>query len=407
MPSWLTRLTGGHCDAFIKISPQSDFVFLSGSEDEAAGQYIRGKVKLCLPSAQRARGVQLQMVGYHKTSDHDSNLHSASSTAQVVYNHTWEPFLVDDVPTISLGGPLPSGNYEWPFELLIPGNIPETARGCNRCSITYHLKACTLRDGTTDTSPQAMKPMRIIRTLPVSAFALMDAATVEGTSAGRLEYSLSIAHQAVALGTALPVDLRFTALAKGVVPRSVRCYLREAHSLELPGRPGTRPAIEGYRLAAAWNLAVDADGREKGFDGMAGEWHVRKRLPLPTTLIKCSPDVDVRGIKVCHQVNFEVTFVEGPDMISNFRATIPVRLYISPNAPVAGADHFIWTRPNVGACDAGGLNSSMEVPPCYGKHTGDELLEDDRPSFLQRYDFVAPAYEFFAPAYARCAGVGA
>lgn len=73
MPSWLTRLTGGQCDAYIKISPQSDFVILSGSAREAPGQYIRGKVTLCLPSAQRARGVQLQLVGYHRTSYVASN----------------------------------------------------------------------------------------------------------------------------------------------------------------------------------------------------------------------------------------------------------------------------------------------------------------------------------------------
>ncbi|CRK04353.1 hypothetical protein BN1723_008872 [Verticillium longisporum] len=232
MPSWLTRLTGGQCDAYIKISPQSDFVILSGSAREAPGQYIRGKVTLCLPSAQRARGVQLQLVGYHRTSDHESDLHSASSTTGVVYQHIWAPFLIDDVPSASLGGPLPKGTYEWPFEHLIPGHVPETARGCPRCSITYDLKASTVRDSPGETSPQAMKHIRIIRTLPSSAFALMDAATVEGTSTGRLAYSLSLAHQAIALGTVLPVDLRFTALAKDIALRSVRCLLREVHSLE-------------------------------------------------------------------------------------------------------------------------------------------------------------------------------
>ncbi|EGY18924.1 CreD [Verticillium dahliae VdLs.17] len=414
MPSWLTRLTGGQCDAYIKISPQSDFVILSGSAREAPGQYIRGKVTLCLPSAQRARGVQLQLVGYHRTSDHESDLHSASSTTGVVYQHIWAPFLIDDVPSASLGGPLPKGTYEWPFEHLIPGHVPETARGCPRCSITYDLKASTVRDSPGETSPQAMKPIRIIRTLPSSAFALMDAATVEGTSTGRLAYSLSLAHQAIALGTVLPVDLRFTALAKDIALRPVRCLLREVHSLETqvpsacPGAGTTTSTVEGYRLAAAWDLAMDANGRISRFDGAAGEWHVQRRLPMPTTLIKCSPDVDVRGIKVSHQVEFAVTFAEGPDMISNFRATIPIKLYISPNAPVGGSDYFISRRPDVHVCAAGGLNSSMEVPPCYGRHKLDELLEDDRPSsFLQRYDPVAPAYDFAVPASAPCAGVGA
>ncbi|KAM0328554.1 hypothetical protein ACHAQA_004961 [Verticillium albo-atrum] len=398
MPSWLTRLTGGHCDAFIKISPQSDFVILSGAENEAAGQYIRGKVTLCLPSAQRAKGVQLQMVGYHRTSGHESKLHSASSTAAMIYKHAWEPFLIDDMPEISLGGPLPKGNYEWPFELLIPGDIPETARGCTRCSIMYHLKAHTIRD-TPDTCPQAMKAIRVIRTLPSSAFELMDAVTIEGTREGKLDYSISVAHQAIALGTALPVDLCFTALAKGVTLKSIKCYLLETHGSESPGDPAL-PAFVGHRSAAEWDLLSDDRTKTQFSDEMAGLWRVARRLPLPTTLIKCSPDVDTHGIKVSHKVHFEVTFQDAYKMTTNFSATIPVNLYISPNAPVAGSDYFIWMRPNVGVCPSGGMNSSMEVPPSYGKHTGDELLEDDRPSFLQRYDFVAPAYT-------RCAGVGA
>ncbi|EEY21427.1 CreD [Verticillium alfalfae VaMs.102] len=390
-------------------SPQSDFVILSGSEREAPGQYIRGKVTLCLPSAQRARGVQLQLVGYHRTSwlvyrtqaadmafsDHDSDLHSASSTTGVVYQHIWAPFLIDDVPSASLGGPLPKGTYEWPFEHLIPGHVPETARGCPRCSITYHLKASTVRDAPDETSPQAMKPIRIIRTLPSSAFALMDAATVEGTSTGRLVYSLSLAHKAIALGTVLPVDLRFTALAKNITLRSVRCLLREVHSLETqvasgcPGAGTTTSTVEGYRLAAAWDLAMDDKGRIGRFDGAAGEWHVQRRLPMPTTLIKCSPDVDVRGIKVSHQVEFAVTFAEGPDMISNradwcsSEPQSPSSSTSLPTPPSRARTTSSRGAPTSTSAPPAPLNSSMEVPPCYGRHKlGRACSRTTRPSLV-------------------------
>lgn len=53
-----------------------------------------------------------------------------------IFSYQWEPFLVKDcVPSAYTR----SGTYEWPFELLIPGNQVETFRGCSRCSIIYRL----------------------------------------------------------------------------------------------------------------------------------------------------------------------------------------------------------------------------------------------------------------------------
>lgn len=48
--------------------PNHDYIIFSGSEDEAAGQYLRGKVILRLPVPQKIKGVRLFMVGHLRLS---------------------------------------------------------------------------------------------------------------------------------------------------------------------------------------------------------------------------------------------------------------------------------------------------------------------------------------------------
>ncbi|RSM03260.1 hypothetical protein CDV31_010536 [Fusarium ambrosium] len=47
----------------VTIRTDRDFVFLSGVEDEAAGDYIRGTLALCLVDDQPVQDVQLEMIG--------------------------------------------------------------------------------------------------------------------------------------------------------------------------------------------------------------------------------------------------------------------------------------------------------------------------------------------------------
>lgn len=66
---------------------------------------------------------------------------------------------------------LPAGNYEYPFEIVIPGDSPESVEGLGDSWVIYRLKA-TIERGRLLHNLYARKHMRIVRTLGPSALEL-------------------------------------------------------------------------------------------------------------------------------------------------------------------------------------------------------------------------------------------
>lgn len=243
-------------------------------------------------------------------SSHDS-LPSAARQSRtiVVYEHNWEPFIIESRPPSQETLP---GEYEWPFEHFISGATVETARGCSWCSLTYELKAESIR-ATRSTWPHAYKPIRINRAPPPTAFDLMDASTIEGTWPGNIEYRISLAHQGVALGTAIPLDIHLQTPNAALRIERATCHLVEAHDL-MDKMDLQTPPFKGYRDVCSWPLPLIEDRslpelpREK-----VSTYRLSKGLPLPSSVTKCSPDVETHGIKVHHSLRIEV-IVRGHDV---------------------------------------------------------------------------------------------
>ena len=68
---------------------------------------------------------------------------------------------------------MPAGNYEYPFNLVLEGNMPESIEGLSDTYITYRFKAEIGRKYAKDIIVR--KPLRIIRTLEPSALELAHA----------------------------------------------------------------------------------------------------------------------------------------------------------------------------------------------------------------------------------------
>ena len=64
-------------------------------------------------------------------------------------------------------------NYEWPFDLVIPGDSPESVEGLPDSWVVYRFKADIGRSFLKDL--HVRKPLRIIRTLDPSALELAHA----------------------------------------------------------------------------------------------------------------------------------------------------------------------------------------------------------------------------------------
>ncbi|KXH51991.1 CreD [Colletotrichum salicis] len=287
--------------------------------------------------------------------DHDtrSKTSECSSTARV-FEYEWPPFLTDHSQTVFHPSCPNATTHEWPFELSIPGNTPETFQGCSRCSITYQLTATTIRSNTSSSAPQTYKTIRINRTLPSSAFELMDPVTVEGTWGERLHYSISVGHRAIALGTAIPLEMRFAPLKAGTRISQAKCQLLESHKVKAGKSQLT--SFVGDRDVAEWETP---------------------NLPLPSEPKDCSPDMEAYDISMTHLLSIEITVQESDNspFAHKYRASLPVVLFASPQMPIDANNKFIRSLgPNIDD-DVTPL-SGLDVPPVYGAHLHDKILNN-------------------------------
>lgn len=66
---------------------------------------------------------------------------------------------------------LPAGNYEWPFDIILPGQTSESVEGLSDSWVIYRMKA-TIERGMLQPNVLARRQVRVIRTLDSSALEL-------------------------------------------------------------------------------------------------------------------------------------------------------------------------------------------------------------------------------------------
>jgi arrestin-related trafficking adapter 4/5/7 len=208
---------------------------------------------------------------------------------------------------------LPAGNYEWPFELVIPGSTVQSVEGLEDVHVIYKLKATVAR-GRLSSDLHAYKPVRIIRTLDPAALELAHAMTVENVWPNKVEYSLVIPQKAVIFGTSIQVEMQFTPLLKGLKLGKVKCELMETHDwmLSLPSFGDQH--WKKSRDIATWIFEMNEEEHYQNVineDGQDG-WVMKDTLLLPKSLKQCMQDVETPGIKIRHKVKFTVA-LENPD----------------------------------------------------------------------------------------------
>ncbi|RMJ17801.1 hypothetical protein CDV36_002545 [Fusarium kuroshium] len=355
----------------VTIRPDRDFVFLSGVEDEAAGDYIRGTLALCLLDDQPVQDVQLEMIGEIAIASHKSNTDEqvGSWLRSVIFSYKWEPFTFT-----TAHGPASSSRhhhmreYTWPFEFYIPGDLPESLRGCSQCHISYRLVASFLR-GAAPPDVGDFVPISVIRKPRALAFDMMDPWTVQGTWARSVEYQFCIAHQAIALGTFVPVELTINNLGRDMRVSKLKCALQEIHEVKEGAFP-TIAAFKGQREAMKWELPTTTEENQP--------YHTQLRLSLPRLLRKCSPDFDIQGIVIKHKLQVIVTIRHSHGFTSEHCASLPIILFISSERPVDGWGRFIEPSHSNGNDGQSMLSPSLSAPPQYTAAEVESSFEFDR-----------------------------
>ena len=71
-----------------------------------------------------------------------------------------------------MGESLAAGNYEWPFEMILPGKTPESIEGLPESWVIYRMKA-KIERGLLQQNAVARRHVRVVRTLDLSSLELV------------------------------------------------------------------------------------------------------------------------------------------------------------------------------------------------------------------------------------------
>ncbi|KAL8924949.1 MAG: hypothetical protein Q9208_003832 [Pyrenodesmia sp. 3 TL-2023] len=305
--------------------------------------------------------------------------------------HTWE-FLHNGPKR---GVTLAAGNYEWPFDYLLPGYTPESVEGLQDSWIIYRLKA-TIERGVLAQNVFARKHVRAVRTLDTAALELSHEMSVENTWVDKIDYHLSTPTKAVIFGTAIQVDFRIAPLLKGLRIGEVTTKIHERQDIMIDMRKHVKE-WKVTRDIAEDKFDFPQDQETTLVDGQ-DSWVFTRQIHLPKSLRECLQTVDVLGIRTKHSLLFNVKLINPDEHVSEvtntdhllqtklmtgkLHASLPLYIYISPNLLVDEDNNVVTC--NLGGMDPGAFG--VGAPPVYGEHQLDLLY-----SGLDSAGYVTPA----------------
>ncbi|RSL62499.1 hypothetical protein CEP54_005702 [Fusarium duplospermum] len=378
MPSFkpFSSVTGRSSYSLFDIRLDSDFIVFRGSEHESSGQLLKGTLVLCLQAPLKMEDVRLRLVGTLRHSWADPRGSAPGVSGQkvdkttTILEHRWAPF----VGTHGKSMTLPAGNYEWPFDYMLPGNMAESVEGIPEASITYRLRA-TVGRGKLAYDLHANKHLRIIRTLEPGALEFLHAMSVENIWPNKVDYSIVIPQKAVVFGGVVTMEMRFTPLLKALELGDITARLMEVRECCVQGSSGYN--VKEHRTereVSTWKFEVTREEHWQDMIEDTGQegWALTKKLSLPKRLRQCIQDLNHHGIKVRHKIKLTVALCNPDGHISELRATLPVSIFISPNMPLDEEGNLVDQSPS----ETTEQELRTIAPPGYGEHVLDQLYED-------------------------------
>ena len=366
---------------FFDIRLDNDYIIFRGGEHEAASARIAGSVVLCLTEPLTIKHIRLTFMGVTRMSWQVTAASSMSAKKTVGKERSFlEKFWTFRDPGKNKTEILQPDNYEFPFDLVLPGALQESVEGLTDTWNAYRFKAEIGRKFAKDIVVR--KPLRIIRTLDSSALELSHAMSVENIWTNKIQYSISTPTKAIIFGTSIQVDFQLVPLLKGLVIGKVTTEVKEEREVHIHpdyGAPAYNSVQRFDRLIADDEYTIDNETDAQILDEEAEGYRFSRFIELPKTLKRCIQDCNVNGIKVRHKLKFNVQLHNPDGHISELRANLPFTLYISPSLPINENNDLVDQTPYAARL-AQEHDADHSVPPLYGEHHFDQLYSGVDPN---------------------------
>ncbi|CAG8618756.1 9929_t:CDS:2, partial [Diversispora eburnea] len=125
-----------------QIRLEDDTLTMRGTNSESVGCVLRGQLVLSITEPTKIREIKMNFQGRSKIAwtEGTGAEQYYRSEERILFQHDWI-FL----PAKKNYHILQPNNYQWDFELVIPGVLPESIEGCEFGNVNYRLKAVAKR----------------------------------------------------------------------------------------------------------------------------------------------------------------------------------------------------------------------------------------------------------------------
>ncbi|GME68920.1 unnamed protein product [[Candida] boidinii] len=231
---------------------------------------------------------------------------------------------------------LPKGNYSFPFEIVLPGNIPETVEGLQCGAILYRFESKIEGCKNYKNLPLCHKYIRIFRQPNPTDYIVTEDCSIENIWPGKIQYELRLPRKAITLGGKCKIHILIIPLIKNLKLEKISIGLKQYFMLKSLHKK--KEVFEDEKLIYKIDLPK-IDQSELPLD----KWSLEAKITLPKKLKQCSPDINIKDnlIKVRHKLTINITLLNPDNHTSLIKSKIPIVLYTSPKESIIARNAYI------------------------------------------------------------------
>lgn len=257
---------------------------------------------------------------------------------------------------------LPKGNYELPFKVVLPSEIPETVEGLQSGSILYSFEAhidrkkkassvtSMIRDDVDSLSTAVTgnphqhyhsytiyKYLRILRTLSVDNIALQEEMSVGDTCTDKIQYEISLPSRAIPIGGVTPINIQLFPFRKGYELEKVSASLIQYYAM----KDSSGQVYDDQMVIMKQSMTEFGNMIENEDNLLTDKTSITSIFKLPDNLKKITQDCELRDdlIRVKHKLSIQIILKcksETKAKNLEIKANLPILLYVSPQVKMKG-----------------------------------------------------------------------
>ncbi|KAI7894921.1 uncharacterized protein EV154DRAFT_414309 [Mucor mucedo] len=213
---------------------------------------------------------------------------------------------------------LNAGLHKWDFELLIPGDLPQTLDS-DIGSVSYRLKA-TIERSTFIQNSVKKKSIRIIRCILPSEFELVQSLEIHNTWAQKMVYDISVPSKLFSFGDTIPISFKILPIASHLRIHAIMASIKEYCTYTANEHTKTDTRI--VRLIRLDNPFAEAISTASS----PPTWNRVLDLPVPSKSPIIFADADSEMIRIRHRLKFVISLVNADGHISELRCAVQVNI---------------------------------------------------------------------------------